>query len=117
MKKYNVQAIRTDEYEIEIDENVWTDEKLKAWSEVFSDCEDTEDLAEHLSSLLLGLGYERFLEGFGYVYTENQFGEKLSQYHYDNNGKLVKVTDFAEGIKVKIITMDDDYDYEVDEIQ
>ena len=113
MKKYNVQAIRTDEYEIEIDENIWTAEALEKWSNVFCDCDDLEELAKHLSGMLLSLGYERFLEGFGYVYTENEDGMQLSQFCRDDNGEIVKVTDFAKGIKVKVISMDDDYDYEI----
>lgn len=35
MKKYNVRAIRTDRYEIEIDETIWTPEVLETWSSFF----------------------------------------------------------------------------------
>lgn len=83
----------------------------------FNNCDDIEELVEHLSFMLIRFGYEGFLEGFGYVYTENESGNQLSQFNYDNNGKMVKVSDFAKGIKVRIISMDDDYDYETDEIQ
>lgn len=116
MKKYKVNAIRTDEYEIEIDENIWTEEALEAWNSVFGGCDNLEELAKHLSFSLLRFGYERFLEGFGYVYTVNKKGEKLSQYERDNDGNWIIVSDFANGIKVKIIREDDDYDFEIDEL-
>lgn len=116
MKKYKVNAIRTDEYEIEIDENIWTEEALEAWNRVFGGCDDLEDLIRYLSFSLLRFGYERFLEGFGYVYTINKKGEKLSQYERDDDGNWIIVSDFANGIKVKIITEDDDHDFEIDEL-
>lgn len=96
---------------------MWTNEVLKNWSSFFVDCDDLEDLAKHLSSMLLRYGCEKFLEGFGYVYTENDNGVQFSQYEYNEKGELVKVSEFAKGIKVKVVSMDDDYDYEINEIQ
>lgn len=116
MKKYNINVIRTDEYEIEIDENIWTAEALESWNSAFGGCDDLKALAQHLSLMLLRFGYERFLEGFGYVYVVNENGVKLSQYERDDKGEWKIVTDFAPGIKVRIIQEDDDYDCEIEEL-
>lgn len=116
MKKYNVKPIRTDEYIIEIDENVWNEETLKDWGSVFFEVDSLQDIAEHLAFLLMRFGYERFLEGFGYVYTQMPDGYKYTQFARDDNGDLKEVTEFANGIKVTVICEDDDIDYETEEL-
>lgn len=117
MKKYNVEAIRTDQYIVEIDETVWTDEALESWSSVFFDIENTQELAEHISFSLMRFGYERFIEGFGYLQTQNEDGYQYSQFERDNKGNMVTVTEFAAGIKVTIISEDDEYSFETEEIE
>lgn len=116
MKKYNVKPIRTDEYIIEIDEKVWNEEALKDWGSAFFQV-NLQELVEHLTSLLMRYGYERFLEGFGYVYVQNQDGYKFTQFDQDENGNLKEVTEFAEGIKVTIVSEDEDFEFETEEIQ
>lgn len=116
MRKFKINAIRTDEYIIEIDESVWNQETLDAWNSVFGGCDDLEELAEHISFLLLRFGYERFLEGFGYLYAQNEDGNHLKQWDRNDKGELETVTEFANGIKVTIITEDDDYEYETEEL-
>lgn len=117
MIKYNVQAIRTDEYIVEIDETVWTPEALESWSSVFTDIENTEELAEHITFLLMRFGYERFIEGFGYIQTQNSDGYQYSQFERDDKGNMVTVTEFSAGIKVTIISEDDEYSFETEEIK
>lgn len=116
MKKYDIQAIRTDQYQVEIDETVWTDEALESWSSVFIDLENTQSLAEHIAFLLMRLGYERFIEGFGYIQVQNGDGYQYSQFERDDKGNIVPVTEFAKGIKVIIISEDDDYSFETEQI-
>lgn len=116
MKKYNINAIRTDEYIIEVDENVWNQEALDIWNSVFGGCDTLQELAEHISFLILRFGYERFLEGFGYLYVQSEDGRQKTLFKRDDAGKCVIVTEFAEGIKVTIISEDDEYDFETKEL-
>lgn len=117
MNKFKINAIRTDEYIIEIDETVWNQEALDAWNSVFGGCDTLQELAEHISFLILRFGYERFLEGCGYLYVQDEDGRQKTLYKHDDNGKLVFVTEFAEGIKVTIITEDDGYNFETEELE
>lgn len=117
MVKFKINAIRTDEYIVEIDETVWNQETLDLWNSVFGGCDTIQELAEHISFLILRFGYERFLEGFGYLYVQSEDGRQKTIFKRDDNGKLVCVTEFAEGIKVTIITEDDEYDFETEEFE
>nr|DAT90466.1 MAG TPA: hypothetical protein [Caudoviricetes sp.] len=113
---YRAQITRTDVYEIEIDADIWTDEVLERWSKVFCDCNNLEELIEHLLCMLLRYGYGSCLEGFGYVYTEDRNGKHLLQYRPDAIGDLAEVSNFTKGIKVKVISTDEDYDYDLSSI-
>lgn len=115
MKKYSIEAVRTDTYIVEIDESIWTPEELEKWGSVFFDMDDTKELAEHVAFVVMRNGYEKFIEGFGYLYTQDKDGRQLSQYTYDDKGLLAKVTDFSPGIKVTIISEDDEYSFETEE--
>ena len=115
-REYKAQITRTDVYEIEIDADLWTDEVLKKWSKHFCDCDSLEELAEHLLYMLLQYGYGSCLEGFGYVYTEDRNGRHLIQYKPDAMGDLVEVSDLTKGIKVKVISADEAYDYNLSSI-
>ena len=115
MKKYNVKPIRIDEYIIDIDENIWDDQALKEWGSVFFEV-DLQGLVEHLSRLIMMYGYEKFLEGFGYVYTQMPDGYKYTQFERDADGSFKEVTDFCGGIKVTIVSSEEDFEYETEEI-
>jgi hypothetical protein len=65
MKKIKCTVTKVYEYEVELDEKVWTEEELKNWSTCFCDVDDLQELAEQLS--LRKTDYEdgQFIEGFG----------------------------------------------------
>ncbi len=115
MKRFNARPQRTDEYIIEIDENVWNDDALKEWGNVFWELDGIEDLVEAIAMSLLRDGYERFIEGFGYLYTMRRGGYHLKQYEHVD-GDFREVTEFAKGIKVTIVSEDDEFECEVEEI-
>ena len=114
--KFNVKVIRTDEYEIEIDENKFNEEALKSWSEVFSDVETQEDLAKKLAGAIMYFGSDYgFIEGFGYVKTVNENGNEVK--HYEQGHGVVLDSEYSSGLSVKIIYENEDYDYESEEIK
>ncbi|MBD8349378.1 hypothetical protein [Dysgonomonas sp. HGC4] len=115
MKKYSIDAVRTDNYIVEIDESVWTQAALEGWGSVFFDMDDTKELAEHIAYLVMREGYQKFLEGFGYLYTQDEDGRHLKQWARNEKGVLAEVIDFSPGVKLTIISADDDYTFETEE--
>jgi hypothetical protein len=111
MKNFITTAIRTDEYEIYIDENIWNDEALKTWGEVFHEVDSVEEIVKHLAFSLMRFGSGSFIEGFGYVKTFRKDG---SQHKIFGAGfKEIPEDEYAKGISAKIIVEDDDYDFEL----
>lgn len=71
MKKYNVKLTKSYEYEIDIDENVWTDKQIKNWSKCFQNAETIEDIVEILACMKPNYLDGEFIEGFGIIEEED----------------------------------------------
>lgn len=67
MKKFKFKATKVIDFEVEIDESVWNEEKITKWSETFYDANNIDDIAEMLAILFIDNGGEEgeCLEGFG----------------------------------------------------
>nr|WP_315245107.1 hypothetical protein [uncultured Flavobacterium sp.] len=117
IKKYKVEVVRTDEYEIKIDDSIYTDEFIEQWSESFYQTEEgsrQEDFVKHLSESITKRGELNFLEGFGFVkqkYHSMEEDDFLVQ--YADNLKIVTEEEYAPGILVKIISHDVEYESEI----
>ena len=113
--RYNVEVTRVDEYEIAIDDSVWTEEKIQEWSSHFYKAKGKKDFIGHLAKSIshednTGEG----MEGFGYVkqrHSISEEGDLINQY----TEKRVKVTeeDYTEGLSVIIINHKEDYETEI----
>ena len=117
LKKFRVEVVRTDEYEIEIDDSVYTDEFIEQWSESFQDTEEDsrqQDFVKHLAGSITCTGKKEFLEGFGFIkqrFHSMDTDDFLTQY----SKGFTKVTEeeYSPGIKVEIINYDEDYEIEI----
>lgn len=112
--KFKVTVTRIDEYEIEIDETVWTPSELKDWAKTFFPTESLAEFAKHLAGAVMSNGSANgFMEGFGYVKTYRSDGSVREQF-----GALKKVEEsqYTTGLSVTPISEDEDFDYEVEEI-
>lgn len=117
MKKLNIEVKRIDQYEILIDEKIWKKEELEDWSKVFSSVHNVDELAEHLAYKISRQGVEsQFYEGFGYVQFYNKNG-KLRLQHIYNKGEFERIKDYCAGIKVTVISHDDEYEFETSEVK
>jgi hypothetical protein len=67
MKKFKCTVTKNYDYEIEIDENVWTDENIKRWASVFEEAETLEDLVAIIAERKTKYNTGEFIEGFGFV--------------------------------------------------
>lgn len=117
LKKYTIEVTRVDEYEIEIDDSIYTDEFIEQWSESFFDSEEDnrqEDFVKHLATGLTSGGIMKGIEGFGYVkqkYESDEDPDLLPQ--YSSASKRITEEEYSPGLFVKIRQYDTDYETEV----
>lgn len=117
LQKYKVEVVRTDEYEIEIDDAIYTDEFIEQWSESFYPTDEDsrqENFVEHLASAITRSGTAKGLEGFGSIKQKlhcMEDGYLLTQ--YSSAYKKVPEEQYSPGIIVNIIGYDDDYETEI----
>lgn len=117
LKKYKVEVTRVDEYEITIDDSIYTDEVIEQWSESFFETEEDErleDFVKHLAKGITCAGKAEPLEGFGFVkqkFHSMEDGDLLDQC----KAEMKKVTeeDYSPGLLVNIISFDDEYETEI----
>jgi hypothetical protein len=104
MKNFKCTVERTEEYIIEFDENVINEEFLKEFSRWFFQCEDLEELSEHIAQFRARFG-ERFIEGIGRP-LEN--GRKPS---------FADERELNKAINVKVVSEDNNCYVDVEEIE
>jgi hypothetical protein len=115
--KYKVEVTRVDEYEIEIDDSIWTDDRIAQWSESFFETDEDsrqEDFVKRLAESLTHQGIKEDIEGFGYVkqkYHSMEEGDLLSQ--YGSGLKPIGEDQYTEGLFVEIIAHKDEYETEI----
>ena len=95
MNKFKCTITKTTEYEIEIDESVWTNEALKNWSSVFEDVESQQELAEVLAQRMEDHCPGEFIEGFG---KPNFKGKKTGNSKDSNDS--INIVSISEDIDV-----------------
>lgn len=117
IKKYKIEVTRVDEYEIEIDDAIYTDEVIEEWSESFYETDDDsrqEDFVKHLAKSITSAGIQEGIEGFGHVkqqYYSMDEGDFLTQ--YSDGLKEVTTEEYSPGLLVKIISHKGDYETEI----
>ena len=104
-----LEVTRIDEYEIEIDEQVWDKQALKDWGDVFWKMNDLEDLAKAVAIAVMRYGLGKYMEGFGRVKQVRKNGLEITQYEKDDNGEYQVIKDFTKGLLVIVHNEDEDY--------
>lgn len=79
MRKFRCSVTKTYEYEIEIDENIWTEENIKGWASVFEYAETLEDIVEILAERKTRYGFGEHIEGFGFPSINGKRPEKIEK--------------------------------------
>ena len=106
MKKFKITVTRTDEYEIEVDETVWTQETLFKWSNIFQEAESPEDFAKCLAASITYYGSDHgIMEGFGNV-----------QIFRHDGTEIIKAGKKTEGLSAKLLVENGDYECVAEEI-
>ena len=91
MKKFKITVTRTVDYEVEVDETVYTDEARKKWESTFWDLYleyNAVAFACCLAEQSTRLGVNEFLEGFARVMQNKEQAERYKQYYDDINDNM-----------------------------
>ena len=120
MKKFKCTVTRTDEFVIELDENVFTEEYMREFRDVFYKFYDLEDHAKHLAwhqAEYGGDGGNRFIEGYGSVLRNGELPFSFEDFALDGSKKSENdVVKSAPGINIITTDNPEDCDVEVEEI-
>lgn len=104
MKKFKCTVTKTYDYEIEIDEKVWTEENIKGWASVFEDADTLEDIVAILAERKTRYDFGEYIEGFGVPMIN---GRKPS----------VSMAGVEVSEDINIILEDEDCEVEIDEFE
>lgn len=115
MAKFKVTVVRTDEYEIDIDESVWTKEEIKEWGKIFWGGTSLRDVASALGEAWMKQGAGFFKEGFGYVRELDSKGSPKKIPVKNEKGEFDFLPDekFAKGLTLRPINEDESYEVDV----
>jgi hypothetical protein len=108
MKKFTVTVTRVDEYEVHIDEKVWTPGLIQEWESTFWKLPDgLQSLAATVGHALILSGFNNFHEGFGYITELDDAGEPewwttLTKDNELCQGLAVK-TSYSEDIEKEVV--------------
>lgn len=105
MKRFKTTVTRTEEYIIEIDENIINEEWMQHFRRYFYDFDSYEEHAEHLAQHRARFE-QSFIEGYGEVLIN---GKKSWNVQDDN--------EVEKGINIIIEREDQDCEVEVEEIE
>lgn len=111
IRKFKCIVTRTDEYEIEFDNDVINEEYMEDYRKNFYEFDTLEDHAEHLAQHMSRIG-EGFIEGYGALQVNGKppWGYRGNEY----KGKFSKE---ELAININVISEDDDCEVEVEEIK
>jgi len=118
MRKFRCTVTRTDEFIIELDDNVLDEEWRKLFARHFYSFETLEEHAEHLAQFQARMGSEYvFIEGYGYVRRDGElpFGSE----DFDCEGNWLPEDQRrqpAEGINIVIVSEDSDIEIDTEEL-
>lgn len=117
MRKFKVIVTRTDEYNIEIDESIWTPEEIKDWGKTFWGGETLKDVVAPLAIAWMNQGASNFKEGFGYVKQVDSVGTEESFLYRSEDGEvgIIPEEKYCLGIKVEVVS-EDDYETQIKEL-
>lgn len=105
MKRFKCTVTREDEYIIEIDENVFDEERLEHFREYFYDFDSLEEHAEHIAQFRARFGDHDFIEGYGIPLVNGK------NPRYDNDESSLE-----KGINIVVVSEDKYCDVDVEEI-
>jgi hypothetical protein len=115
MARFNITLTRIDEYDVHVDETIWTPEAITKWASSFYPTSNAEELAKHLTQAVMNDGSASgFMEGFGYVKTFRADGSVKPQHGQDF--KKLEEADYTEGLSIRVISENEDFEDDITQI-
>lgn len=116
--RYNVEVTRVDEYEIHIDDAIWTEEEIKKWSNTFQDAKKPKHIVDHLAKAITNHGIAEGMEGFGYV-KQKHCRMPNGDFYSQQTAFLEKIkeSDYTKGLSVIVIQHNEDYESEINKLR
>ncbi len=104
IRKFKVEVVRTDVYEVEIDDTIFTEEFRKEWAKSFTCLDELEDVAKLICIKQMRDPNEH-KEGFGYVNVDGEL-----PWHLKNKTA-------TKGLNIIELEVDENYTTEAKEIK
>lgn len=112
MTRFNITLTRTDEYEVHVDETIWTPEEITKWASSFYPTSDAGELAKHLTQAVMNDGSGNgYMEGFGYVKTYRADGSIKPQ--FGQGYRKVEEADYTKGLSIRVISENEDFEDDI----
>lgn len=104
IRKFRIEVTRTDEYIIEIDDEIYNNDWIADFEQTMYPLDDgIESIAKDIAQFRARVG-KRFQEGYGCISENGCMTSSLNQ------------EDYAEGIDITVESEDDDIQFDVDEL-
>ena len=104
IKRFNVTVTRTDEYIVEIDEEIYNEEWQENFERYFYSLDDgLESIAEDIATFRARFG-ERYQEGYGRIIEDSTILECLKE-------------EYAEGLNIIVKSEDEEVDTDVEQLE
>ena len=117
IRKFNVKVTREDEYEIAIDDEIYTREWMDEFGKYMWKLDDIQDIAKAIAWHQMRNGDERFLEGLGNITRDGEL--PFSHRDFDGNGNLSpedKRDKAAPGLDINAFYEDEEYEIIIEEV-
>ncbi|MFZ2992560.1 MAG: hypothetical protein WA061_02480 [Microgenomates group bacterium] len=106
IRKIKVEVVQTKEIEVELDDEIITDEFNADFRKYFYPFYDLEDHAEHLAQFRARFEDESFIEGYGHVLSDGQLIFSVVDYDREGNKIEPPVRRAFRGINVRVVDED-----------
>lgn len=120
--QFNTKVVRSDEYQIIVDESKLPKDFLKQYARYFNPITSINDLVEHIGLLLMRFGTGKYIDGIGYLHTQTKqlIGTGARGKIYDwvdetqwNENQMITEQDYCAGITVRVVCENDTIEVEV----
>lgn len=114
IRKFEVEVISTNRYEVHIDDEKYTPEELENWSSVFHDVDNLEDFVGHFASSVVAHGGSENMgemEGYGPIKILDFNGNQVWHQTFASQDK------FDKGLVLKVIEEGDDISTLIERIE
>lgn len=106
MKRFKCKVERTDEYIIEFDEDIWTEELMAEFREMFFPLHTLEEHAEQVAQMRARFPDNSFYEGYGVPKVNGKIPWLIREENYEDSGVNIIIESEDEDIYIDVEELD-----------